>query len=147
VTVTDIADRSGIGVPMRAPRSFVPDSLVHPAAGPTDRVRAGIARNLSAVPELFADRALSVTRSFRETEGQPLVIRRARMIASILADRDRRQDGEVIQDQTRKPWVARLPRSAAWVERTSIGSRRAQTPFFVVKRPSAYCATGPITTE
>jgi hypothetical protein len=44
VTVADIAERSEIGVPARVPRSVVPDSLVHPAAGPTARVRAGIAR-------------------------------------------------------------------------------------------------------
>ena len=40
---------------------FIPDSLVHPAAGPTARVLAGMRRNTSATPELFADRALAAT--------------------------------------------------------------------------------------
>lgn len=63
---------------------FIPDSLVHPAAGPTPRVRAGMLRSTLAVPELFADRALAATRSFRETEGRPLPLRRALMVARIL---------------------------------------------------------------
>ena len=136
VTVTDIAERSEIGVPPRVSRSFVPDSLVHPAAGPTARVRAGIARNLSAVPELFADRALSVTRSFRETEGQPLAIRRARMIARILADHPIVvQEGEVIVGtKTRKPRGSPVfPEiNCAWVERDLDRiATRPNTPFFV----------------
>ncbi len=134
--MTDIAERSEIGVPARVPRSFVPDSLVHPAAGPTARVRAGIARNLAAVPELFADRALSVTRSFQETEGQPLAIRRAKMIARILADHPIViQDGEVIVGtKTRKPRGSPVfPEiNCAWVERDLDRiATRSNTPFFV----------------
>ena len=37
----------------------VPESIVHPAEAASPRVRAGVARNLAAVPELFADRALA----------------------------------------------------------------------------------------
>jgi len=134
--VTDIAERSETGMPARAPRSFMPDSLVHPAAGPTARVRAGIVRNLTAVPELFADRALSATRSFRETEGQPLAIRRAKMIARILADHPIVvQEGEVIVGtKTRKPRGSPVfPEiNCAWVERDLDRlATRSNTPFFV----------------
>ncbi len=134
--MTDIAERSENGVPGRVPRRFVPDALVHPAAGPTERVRAGIARNLSAVPELFADRALSVTRSFQETEGQPLSVRRAGMIARILADHPIVvHDGEIIVGtKTRKPRGSPVfPEiNCAWVERDLDRlASRANTPFFV----------------
>ncbi len=134
--MTDIADRSDVGTPARVPRSFVPESLVHPAEGPTVRVRAGVARNLSAVPELFADRALSATRSFRETEGQPLAIRRAKMIARILADHPIViQEGEVIVGtKTRKPRGSPVfPEiNCAWVERDLDRiATRSNTPFFV----------------
>ena len=40
--------------------------------GPSHRVRLGIERNRTTAPELHPERALSVTRSYRETEGQPL---------------------------------------------------------------------------
>ncbi len=134
--MTGIAERSEIGAQARVPRSFVPDSLVHPVAGPTARVRAGMARNLSAVPELFADRALSVTRSFEETEGQPLAIRRAKMIARILADHPIViQDGEaIVGTKTRKPRGSPVfPEiNCAWVERDLDRlATRSNTPFFV----------------
>jgi formate C-acetyltransferase len=136
VTVTDIADRNTPSVSARAPRSFVPESVVHPAAGPTARVRAGMARNLSAVPELFADRALSVTSSYRDTEGQPLAIRRARMLARILDEHPIViQDGEVIVGtKTRKPRGSPVfPEiNCAWVERDLDRlASRSNTPFFV----------------
>jgi pyruvate formate-lyase/glycerol dehydratase family glycyl radical enzyme len=136
VTVTDIAERGEIGVPPRVSRSFVPDALVHPAAGPTARVRAGIARNRSAIPELFADRALSATRSDRETEGQPLAIRRARMLGRILGEHPIViQDGEVIVGtKTRKPRGSPVfPEiNCAWVERDLDHlAARPNTPFLV----------------
>jgi pyruvate formate-lyase/glycerol dehydratase family glycyl radical enzyme len=95
-----------------------------------------VARNLSAVPELFADRALSVTRSFQETEGQPLVIRRARMLGRILDDHPIViQDGEVIVGtKTRKPRGSPVfPEiNCAWVERDLDRlATRPNTPFFV----------------
>ena len=115
---------------------FIPDAVIHPAAGPTSRVRAGVARNLEAVPELFADRALSATHSYRETEGQPLAIRRAKMLARILRDHPIViQAGEVIVGtKTRKPRGSPVfPEiNCAWVERDLDRiSGRANTPFFV----------------
>ena len=115
---------------------FVSESIVHPTAGPGPRVRAGVARNLSAAPELFADRALSVTRSARETEGQPLAIRRAKMLARILADHPVLvQDGEVIVGtKTRKPRGSPVfPEiNCAWVERDLDHlATRSNTPFAV----------------
>ena len=131
-----IAERSEIGVPAPVPWTFAPESVVHPPTGPTARVRAGVTRNLSAVPELFADRALSVTRSFQETEGQPLAIRRAKMIARILADHPIViHEGEVIVGtKTRKPRGSPVfPEiNCAWVERDLDRlATRSNTPFFV----------------
>jgi formate C-acetyltransferase len=112
------------------------ESIVRPAAGPSQRVQAGVARNLSAVPELFADRALSVTRSARETEGQPLAIRRAKMLVQVLADHPILiQDGEVIVGtKTRKPHGSPVfPEiNCAWVERDLDHlATRSNTPFAV----------------
>jgi pyruvate formate-lyase/glycerol dehydratase family glycyl radical enzyme len=134
--VAAIAERSDPNVSAQPQPRFVPASLVHPAAGPTARVRAGVARNASAVPELFADRALSVTRSDRETEGQPLAIRRARMLARILDEHPIVvQDGEVIVGmKTRKPRGSPVfPEiNCAWVERDLDRlASRPNTPFFV----------------
>jgi trans-4-hydroxy-L-proline dehydratase len=115
---------------------FVSQSIVQPSAGPSQRVRAGVARNLAAVPELFADRALSVTTSARETEGEPLAIRRAKMLARILDDHPILiQDGEVIVGtKTRKPRGSPVfPEiNCAWVERDLDRlATRSNTPFAV----------------
>lgn len=115
---------------------FLPDSLVHPTSGASPRVLAGVARNVGAVPELFADRALSVTRSDRETEGEPLVLRRGKMIARILEEHQVAvQDGEVIiGTKTRKPRGSPVfPEiNCAWVERDLDRlATRSNTPFFV----------------
>jgi formate C-acetyltransferase len=134
--MTDITSRTAGDVPTPPMPSFVPDSVVHPVAGPTARVRAGVARNLATVPELFADRARSATRSWRETEGQPLAIRRARMLARILDEHPIVvQDGEVIVGtKTLKPRGSPVfPEiNCAWVERDLDRlATRSNTPFFV----------------
>ena len=115
---------------------LVPESIVHPSEGPSPRVRAGVARNLAAVPELFTDRALAATRSARETEGQPLAIRRAKMLARILADHPIViQDGEVIVGtKTRKPRGSPVfPEiNCTWVDRDLDRlATRSNTPFAV----------------
>ena len=116
--------------------AFIPDSLVHPAAGPTPRVLAGMRRNTTATPELFAERAVAATRSFRETEGQPLPIRRALMIQRILEEHPVVvRDGEAIVGS--KTWKPRgspvFPEiNCAWVERDLDRlAARKDTPFFV----------------
>jgi formate C-acetyltransferase len=116
--------------------SMVPEPIVHPPEPPSARVRAGVSRNLSALPELFADRALAATRSFRETEGEPLPIRRAKMLARILADHPIViQDGEVIVGtKTRRPRGSPVfPEiNCAWVERDLDRlPTRSNTPFAV----------------
>ncbi len=64
---------------------------------PTPRVILGIERNRNTPPEVHAHRAVSVTRSFRETEGLPLALRRARMLARILDEHPIViQEGELI---------------------------------------------------
>jgi pyruvate formate-lyase/glycerol dehydratase family glycyl radical enzyme len=121
---------------------FLPDAIVHPAAGPSARVMAGVRRNVSATPELFADRALSATRSFRETEGQPLAVRRARMLSRILADHPAViQDGEMlVGTKTRRPRGSPVfPEiNCSWVERDLDRlATRANTPFFVADETKA----------
>jgi formate C-acetyltransferase len=110
--------------------------VIHPAGGPTARVHRGVARNQAVVAELFADRAVSATRSFRETEGEPLALRRARMLRRILEEHPIAiQEGEVIIGMK-----ARTPRGSpvfpeincAWVERDLDRlATRSNTPFFV----------------
>jgi pyruvate formate-lyase/glycerol dehydratase family glycyl radical enzyme len=124
---------------------FIPDAVVHPAAGPTSRVTAGVARNVEAVPELFADRALAATASYRETEGEPLAVRRAKMLARILRDHPIViQDDEVIVGtKTRKPRGSPVfPEiNCAWVERDLDRlAGRSNTPFFVADETKrAFC--------
>src|SRR5512139_527897 len=106
------------------------------AAGPTSRVRAGIARNQAVAPELFPERAISVTRSFRETEGEPLAIRRAKMLVRVLEEHPVIiQEGEVIIGMnTRKPRGSPVfPEiNTQWVERDlDTLATRKDTPFFV----------------
>ncbi len=114
----------------------IDEVVVHPASGPTDRVRLGIARNQAATPELFADRALSATRSARETEGKPVAIRRGKMIARILDEHAVViQPGELIVGmKTRKPRGSPVfPEiNCAWVERDlETLAARKDTPFLV----------------
>ncbi len=111
-------------------------AVIRPPNGPTARVARGVERNRLACPELFADRALSVTRSFALTEGQPLAIRRARMLQRVLEEHPVViQEGELIVGMK-----ARKPRGSpvfpeingAWVERDLDRlATRKDTPFFV----------------
>jgi formate C-acetyltransferase len=110
--------------------------IIHPVAGRSDRVARGVCRNQSARPELFADRALSATRSYRETEGQVLALRRARMLERIFDEHPvLLQEGELIVGmKTRKPRGSPVfPEiNAAWVERDLDRlALRKDTPFFV----------------
>jgi len=114
----------------------VDSAIIHPAGGRTPRVARGVDRNQSARPELFADRALSVTRSFAGTEGQPLPVRRARMLQRVLEEHPVViQEGELLVGMK-----ARKPRGSpvfpeingAWVERDLDRlATRKDTPFFV----------------
>lgn len=114
--------------------SFPPTARA--ASGPTARVLCGVARNQSAVAELFPERALSVTRSFRETEGEPLAIRRAKLLCRVLDEHPVViQEGEAIVGmKTAKPRGSPVfPEiNCAWVERDldSLAARK-DTPFFV----------------
>jgi pyruvate formate-lyase/glycerol dehydratase family glycyl radical enzyme len=115
---------------------YISDAVVHPSAGPTPRVTAGVARNAEARPELFADRALSATESYKETEGEPLAVRRGKMLARILRDHPIViTGGEVIVGtKTRKPRGSPVfPEiNCTWVERDlDLLAGRSNTPFFV----------------
>jgi pyruvate formate-lyase/glycerol dehydratase family glycyl radical enzyme len=124
-------------MPESVPAHPVVDApLIHPAAGASARVMRGVERNRSARPELFADRALSATRSWKETEGQPLAIRRAKMIARILDEHPVVvQEAELIVGmKARRPMGSPVfPEiNVAWVERDLDRlATRKDTPFFV----------------
>lgn len=116
--------------------SFVPEAIVHPATGATSRVLDGVQRNQDATPELFPERAVSVTRSFQATEGQPIAIRRAKMIRRILEEHPVAiQQGELIVGmKTRKPRGSPVfPEiNCAWVKRDlDLLAIRTSTPFYV----------------
>ncbi len=104
--------------------------------GPTARVRLGILRNQLARPEVHPERALAVTRSYRETEGQPLATRRGRMLLRIAAEHAVViQEGELIVGMK-----ALTPRGSSvfpevscdWLERDLERlATRTNTPFYV----------------
>ncbi len=124
---------------LESPQPYQPelDSAQTPdAAGPSARVRLGIRRNQLARPEVRPERAVSVTRSYRETEGQPLFTRRGRMLLRIAAEHPVViQEGELIVGMK-----ALTPRgspvfpeiSCDWVERDIERlATRTNTPFWV----------------
>jgi pyruvate formate-lyase/glycerol dehydratase family glycyl radical enzyme len=103
---------------------------------PTSRVSLGVDRNQHVMPELFAHRAISVTQSFCETEGQPLVTRRAKMLARVLDQQPVLiQEGELIVGmKTVKPRGSPVfPEiNCTWVERDLDAlATRTNTPFYV----------------
>ena len=103
---------------------------------PTARVMLGVRRNQSVTPELFPERAVSVTHCYQETEGQPLVVRRARMLERVLREHPLViQEGElIIGIKTPKPRGSPVfPEiNCAWVERDlDILATRSNTPFYV----------------
>ncbi len=102
----------------------------------TPRVLSGVKRNQSATPEIFPFRAVSVTRSFQETEGQPIALRRAKMLKRVLEEQPITiQEGElIIGMKTLKPRGSPIfPEiNCAWIERDlDILASRRETPFFV----------------
>ena len=116
----------------RANATFQYPDLSHP----TPRVMLGVKRNQSVTPELFPFRAVAVTRLYQETWGQPIVIRRAKMLERILGDQPVHiQEGELIVGmKTLKPRGSPVfPEiNCAWVERDlDTLSKRSNTPFYV----------------
>lgn len=112
-------------------------TVIHPErSGPTPRVKLGIERNLATTPELHPHRAVAVTRSWQETEGLPLHIRRAKMLERVLAEEPVRiQDGELIVGMkclTPRGSPVFPEVNCAWVERDLDRlATRSNTPFFV----------------
>jgi formate C-acetyltransferase len=105
-------------------------------AGPTDRVRLGIERNRSTPPEVHPYRAVAATRSYQETEGQPIAIRRGKMLYRILAEQPVTiQKGELIvgmKTLTPRGSPVYPEINCAWVERDLDRlATRKDTPFFV----------------
>ena len=52
----------------------------------TPRIQLLLERLRKSSPEIFAERALLATESYRETEALPICIRRAKLIAKVLTD-------------------------------------------------------------
>jgi pyruvate formate-lyase/glycerol dehydratase family glycyl radical enzyme len=99
-------------------------------------VLRGVHRNRTARPELFADRALAVTESYRQTEGEPLHLRRAEMFRRILDDHPITigADEVIVGMKTRAPRGSPVfPEiNCAWIERDLDRlATRKDTPFFV----------------
>lgn len=71
----------------------------------TDRVRRLIEGVLAATPEIEADRAVLITKSYKETEDQPTVLRRALALEAILKNQPIviREDELVVGNLTKKP--------------------------------------------
>jgi len=119
--------------------SEIPNTFKYPELScPTERVMLGIKRNQSVTPEIFPFRAVAVTRSYQETEGQPIVIRRAKMLERIFREHPVHiQEGELIVGmKTLKPRSSPVfPEiNCSWLERDlDIISTRSNTPFYVSK--------------
>ena len=117
-------------------------TLNRPAAGaaaetlPSGRVRLGIERNRNTRPEVHPHRAVAVTRSFQETEGEPIAIRRGKMLQRVLAEQPVTiQEGELIvgmKTLTSRGSPVYPEINCAWIERDldRLATRR-DTPFFV----------------
>ncbi|RLB97785.1 MAG: hypothetical protein DRH76_04120 [Deltaproteobacteria bacterium] len=106
------------------------------ASRASERVRMAVQRNLDAVPELFPFRAVSVTRSYRDSEGLPLATRRAMMFERIMAEQPVViQDGELIVGmKTPKPHGSPVyPEiNCQWYQRDlDTLASRDNTPFLV----------------
>ncbi len=104
--------------------------------GPTRRVMLGVERNQSALPELYPFRALAVTHSYRETEGQPLFSRRASMLERVLKEQPVLiQEGELIvgmKTPTPQGSPAFPEINCTWLEQhLDTLSTRSNTPFYV----------------
>ena len=104
--------------------------------GPTDRVKLGIERNRRTRPEVHPYRAVTVTRSFQETEGEPIAIRRGKMLHRVLTE----QPVTIQADELIVGMKTLTPRGSpvypeincAWVERDLDRlATRKDTPFFV----------------
>ena len=103
---------------------------------PTERVMLGVKRNQAVTHELFPFRAVAATKSYQETEGQPINIRRAKMLERILREQPVHiQEGELIVGmKTLKPRGSPVfPEiNCCWLERDlDIIATRSITPFYV----------------
>jgi formate C-acetyltransferase len=106
------------------------------ATGPSDRVRLGIERNRSDRPEVHPHRAVAVTRSYQETEGEPIAVRRGKMLHRVLAEEPVtiQKDELIVGMKTLTPRGSPVyPEiNCAWVERDLDRlSTRRDTPFYV----------------
>jgi len=118
-------------------KSVTPEIFHYPDLNtPAERGMLGVKRNQSAIPELFPFRAVAVTRNYQETEGLPIVIRRAKMLERILSEQPVLiQEGELIVGmKTLKPRGSPVfPEiNCDWLERDlDIIATRSNTPFYV----------------
>jgi formate C-acetyltransferase len=119
-----------------------PSAAGTPKAGATARVLLGVERNRATPAELHPERAVSVTLSYRESEGLPLATRRGLMLLRICAEHPVKiQEGElIIGMKTLTPRGSPVfPEvSCDWVERDLEHlATRSNTPFQVSERTKA----------
>ena len=121
------------------PDESASQSVPFEVQGASARVRLGMERNRCTPPELHAERAVSVTHCYRETEGLPLFTRRGRMLQRIVSEHSVQiQQGELIVGmKTLTPRGSPVfPEiNCSWVERDLDRlATRSNTPFFVSDR-------------
>ena len=117
-------------------RRPVAPAFVAAASGATARVWLGIERNRNTRPEVHPFRAVAVTASYRETEGEPIAIRRGKMLYRVLAEQPVTiQDDELIvgmKTLTPRGSPVYPEINCAWVERDLDRlATRKDTPFYV----------------
>jgi formate C-acetyltransferase len=110
------------------------EAAAHTGAG--ERVTLGIERNRHTRPEVHPHRALAVTRSYQETEGEPIAIRRGKMLQRVLSEQPVTiQTAELIvgmKTLTPRGSPVYPEINCAWVERDldQLATRK-DTPFHV----------------
>ena len=117
-------------------RRPVAPAFVAAASGATARVWLGIERNRNTRPEVHPFRAVAVTASYRETEGEPIAIHRGKMLYRVLAEQPVTiQDDELIvgmKTLTPRGSPVYPEINCAWVERDLDRlATRKDTPFYV----------------
>ena len=103
---------------------------------PTARVMLGVKRNQAVTHELFPFRAVAATKSYQETEGKPIVFRRAKILERILSEQPVHIQEEelIVGKKTLKPRGSPVfPEiNCSWLERDlDIIATRSNTPFYV----------------
>ena len=113
-----------------------PEKVERPSFAPSDRIAKLRALTKKDVPELCIERAVLFTQSYKETEGEPADIRRAKAFAKVLGEMTIYvKEGElVVGNQASKPQAGKLfpELGVNWLEKElDTISTRPQDPFLL----------------